>query len=964
MGKPAKSKSGSALTRLKSTLKDAGVIGPKRQQLSKRVKKNKGLAKDVRKELNSKLDSIRKSVNPFEVKVTKQKHEVMGRKVKGAVGQPGIARQKSMEARAKTLVSELERRNKAGQFNDRRIGENNPHMSIEDKMLQRWTKERQKTTKGSVFNLDDSDNEYGGLTHMGKSIDDIDKFDDSMLDDEEFGGSIDKDTVGFTHFGGFDDGNDPDHRKSKAEVMKEVIAKSKMHKAERQKVKEENEDLRLQLDDELDSIRSLLDTKSSKPLERESLLEMARKDPKSTEDGQESSNTAWSQDAEYDKYVKQLAFEKRAQPTDRTKTEEEIAMEEKEKLEKLEKQRMKRMQGLSESDSDDDNDRRRKRRRPAQADDLSDDFVSDSDDDDDLMDDITPRKNNDGMPLTYRDGVLVNTEVSLSKRGGKKSDDQSSSGEDVESGSEESSDDEDESEDEDASDDNVESDEAAEETIDADDMSDWSDLEETAEDQIQSMDKSDDDLSQTDGKKDTTNQKPKKPSADLPYTFEAPSSHEDLMDLVANSYSFESIKTIVARCRVLYHPKLGAGNKQKLQTLLTLVLEHISHVENDAPWDTVTYVKTLYPQILELSQQFPEALGLHALKHIQRCEKELSQLLTSAREPNSSIYPSFGDLLLFKIYGNIFSTSDFHHPVITPAQTFLCQCLSVIPLVTPVDILMGIFITALLRQYQSLSKRYIPECINFISATLSAFIPPSVKQKQAVPGCFPQNEINTGIDLSVSGDLSNIDVGKLNFSEIIVSQEEKKVRQYCQSAKFKCELLSTLLTVVKEYATLYLQQPSFIEIFEPIRDILKMLGRVQFPTELQSSLSSLESYLDPQLSAAQLKRHPLKLQQHKPIPIQTFLPKFEDSYSLDRHYDHDKQRAETQKLKRQYKKEFKGAVRELRKDNLFLANLKLKEKKEMDKGYNEKIGKIMGQLGDQEGEWKKYQRQVKRLKKK
>ena len=39
---------------------------------------------------------------------------------------------------------------------------------------------------------------------------------------------------------------------------------------------------------------------------------------------------------EYDRIVRELAFEKRARPTDRTKSEEEIALEEKNKLEKLE----------------------------------------------------------------------------------------------------------------------------------------------------------------------------------------------------------------------------------------------------------------------------------------------------------------------------------------------------------------------------------------------------------------------------------------------------------------------------------------------------------------------------------------------------------------------------------------------------------------------------------------------------
>lgn len=47
-------------------------------------------------------------------------------------------------------------------------------------------------------------------------------------------GTIDKQTVSRTHFGGFGDDSPPDdddgRKKSKAEVMKEVIAKSKFFK--------------------------------------------------------------------------------------------------------------------------------------------------------------------------------------------------------------------------------------------------------------------------------------------------------------------------------------------------------------------------------------------------------------------------------------------------------------------------------------------------------------------------------------------------------------------------------------------------------------------------------------------------------------------------------------------------------------------------------------------------------------
>lgn len=71
-------------------------------------------------------------------------------------------------------------------------------------------------------------------------------------------GNIDATVVNYTHFGGFDDGKNPHAQKTRNEIMKEVMEKSKMYKRERQREKEENLEMTMALDAELDSIRSLL----------------------------------------------------------------------------------------------------------------------------------------------------------------------------------------------------------------------------------------------------------------------------------------------------------------------------------------------------------------------------------------------------------------------------------------------------------------------------------------------------------------------------------------------------------------------------------------------------------------------------------------------------------------------------------------------------------------------------------
>ena len=78
-------------------------------------------------------------------------------------------------------------------------------------------------------------------------------------------------------------------------------------------------------------------------------------------------------DNDYDQHVRELAYDKRAKPKDRTKTEEELALEAKEALEKAERRRRRRMLGLDESESEDETSMRKGKRKRG-ADDLDDDF--------------------------------------------------------------------------------------------------------------------------------------------------------------------------------------------------------------------------------------------------------------------------------------------------------------------------------------------------------------------------------------------------------------------------------------------------------------------------------------------------------------------------------------------------------------------------------------------------------------
>jgi nucleolar protein 14 len=122
--------------------------------------------------------------------------------------------------------------------------------------------------------------------------------------------------------------------------------------------------------------------------------------------------------------------------------------------------------------------------------------------------------------------------------------------------------------------------------------------------------------------------------------------------------------------------------------------------------------------------------------------------------------------------------------------------------------------------------------------------------------------------------------------------------------------------------------------------------------------SSLQDRLTRLLKFSRQARRPLLLQAHKPIPIPTYIPKFESrSSSYLRRHDPDHERNEASKLRYQFKQEKKGAIRELRKDAKFLAAAEHKQQTEKDRAYKEHMNKAFSSLEGERAEQKAMDRE-------
>jgi len=937
---PSREKGGSALKRLKNSLKTAGIIGPGSRASTSKKNKKRGNPSEVGKhDRADKLSLIKGEMNPFEMKVTNAKFEVLGRKVKGAVGKPALTKQVGEDNRKKTLLKELKNKGKTGGIVDKRFGEDNPNLTPEEKMQERFTKEKQKQTRStSLFNLEDDEE---NLTHYGQSLANIDDFDEADLElsDSEDRGIIDPRTVSRSHFGGFgeeeEDMKHSDRPKSKAEVMREVIAKSKLYKLERQKEKDEDEDVRKDLDDEFDDLRGLLTM--AKPSARRPLpsqnsvfgrVEDERKDKELEEAAQKASaeNKEDEDDyQDYDKFVRELAFDQRAKPSDRTKTEEEIALEEKEKLEKAEKARKRRMEGLDSEDEDTTASNRRadkgraikKRKREPQADDLDDDF-----------------DDSEGPQLGHG---LTLEDIMAAKRDDDDDEEEGSGDEEEESEGEDSDEDEDEDE-------------------GSEDESDIADLD--SSDEVHFGEDDEDDMNEVgaNGKIVKGSAKKTKASApskkkvsenyEIPYTFECPSEHVEFLEILQD-IQLEDTPTVIQRICVLYHIKLAAENRQKLENFFTVLVDHIGHLASTESPMPVKVIDRINQQLFDLAQQMPQHAATVFIDRISKAQTTYKEHLSV-----TSQYPDVKTLIMLRSLGQIFPTSDFSHPVVTPALLYMTEILAQGEIRSEIDIGRGLFLIQLLHDYQTLSKRFIPEVLNFINMSLYILAPQESKQNVSIK--FPLPDYIHSLKLHITEGKKR-SAQPLSVSAFLTDGLD---RGGIETEQTRISLLVGIVKVLEAYMQLYGSTAAFVETFEPTLAIVQSIADVtKWNKDVKASLNHISDRLERQLKFAIERRTktPLRMQQHRPVPIAQYVPKFEEGYSMDRHYDPDHERAQFNKLKAQTAKERKGAIRELRKDNMFMAREKLKNIKQKDERYQKMITGVMTVLEADQAEKKELE---------
>ena len=793
---------------------------------------------------------------------------------------------------------------------DHRFGENDPTMTPEEKALERFVKEKQRgSKKGSLFDLEDAEEDQQ-LTHFGESLsfdklgtqDDFNEADLGHSKDDQLNGnteerprkrrrisvsvSANEDTV---------EENVVQHErpKTKKEVMEEVIAKSKLHKYERQQAKEDDDDLRAELDRGLPDLFALMrgDPRPPQPSTTPQVRSSGMNpDRMALLNGKDRSQA----DREYDERLRQMAMDQRAKPTVRTLTTAEKMEQEARRLKELEEKRLRRMRG--ETEDSESNSRGIIEAMPD-----GDGIDQNVENSFGLGPGLVEHRQYRQFDVEDEDDFLIEDDLVANGSGVDLSEDNGP----------------------DAS---------------INESSDDSDGQDFVQGLLSKEDAGREGLSFSKGQ--TGVPKTNRVAHDLAYTYKCPESHQELLTMT-ESIAVQDLPTVVQRIRALYHPKLAAENKTKLGTFATVLVDHIAHLACAADHPPFIILEALIRHIHSLAKTFPEETGCAFRTHLRSFDKDRPQA------------PTPGDLIILTAIASIFPTSDHFHQVVTPAMLCMTRYLEHKVPQSLNDLATGTYISTLCLQYQKLSKRYVPELVNYGLNAMCALCP--VKQKH-LPGLFPHHSLPDSLRISSISDVFE-EQRQLSFWDLVRPPQSTEA----DDQRMKVALIEMQLALLESMADLWAEKSAFYEVFSIIYPILRFIQESgKLGHKVLERFRTVANKVQHQLLESLSARRPLRLHNHRPLAIRTSIPKFEESYNPNKHYDPDRDRADMSKLKAEHKRERKGALRELRKDANFIAREGLKEKKERDSAYEKKYKRLVAEIQGEEGrESKNYEREKK-----
>ncbi|GLC45018.1 hypothetical protein PLESTB_001743300 [Pleodorina starrii] len=486
--------------------------------------------------------------------------------------------------------------------------------------------------------------------------------------------------------------------------------------------------------------------------------------------------------------------------------------------------------------------------------------------------------------------------------------------------------------------------------------------------------------------------KPLEGPLDLPYTIPLPSSYNEFAALV-NGRPAEDLATAIGRIRAFNAVALATDNKRKMQELYGILVQHFALEAGKSPLP-VPSLDVLTRVLLELTPEVPYYAATVARARLGRMSEQLTAALggaTSSPWPParvvlqlklfSALFPTSDRrhpvltpaALLVGKYLNQCVVSNPHE-----AALGLCLCGLMTHLAAPAQRTTPEVLVFLRDCLAALLPAGLAACSSLPGPgagaaagqkgkeagakkrrggggagaaengsggeAAAAVAPPAPQQQQQqrdpdafvrfAPGCLALGG-NAAAELPPPPPALDL------YGVLGMSSSDPRVG----GEAFKLGLLRVALCGVRRAAAVAAESGlvCFEQLFGPLRSVVSELSRIdgRLPEELRNLRASVQQQLVAASATCVASRRPLAHPGRARsggaaagvIPaaaVREFNPRFEDGFVSGRDYDPDRQRAEARRLKRALVKERRGAIRELRRDSVFMAEERDRETARVD----------------------------------
>lgn len=400
-----------------------------------------------------------------------------------------------------------------------------------------------------------------------------------------------------------------------------------------------------------------------------------------------------------------------------------------------------------------------------------------------------------------------------------------------------------------------------------------------------------------------------KAAKELPYTFELPEKFETLEKLLKNRNA-EYQEVILDRMIKCNHPKVEPANKERMITLFAYLLQHINDTAASA---TTSNVQNCFRVLDRLCPLLYDLSHLNPIETTQ-CFREVIKEKQSEYRGKEKEFPALDTLIFFKVAAELYSASDFRHSVISPCVIFISQILSRSRICNRVDITSGLFLVTTILEYTRLSNRFLPSAINFLAGVIFLCIPKRpIQNLKAIPPFKSTGEQNSLLVLSNKDktQIKHMKDGCLEATDLLRTDID---------ASFKVRALNTSLRLTAEFLQSVQENVGGRFLALPIESMLEKLEVTDYPEMIQENVRKCHNLINA-LNDKNLSY--IVPAAKRPKQLKLLEPK------IERIYDDKRNRKPGQKEKgvrdgmmRKIKRETKGAVREIRRDNAFIQKIK------------------------------------------